>query len=150
MRESRVAAGVKPVGLGARDVLRLGAALPLYGHEIDEEVNPLEAGLRFGVKGWKTRDFVGGEALRALPEPTRSLVGLTAEKRPPRQGYPVLSEGRVVGQVCSGVWSATLDKPIAIAFVENGAAEPLSVDARGKELPVETVPLPFVPHRSRD
>lgn len=144
--------GARPVGLGARDVLRLEAALPLYGHEIHEKTNAIEAGLRFAVKGWKTRDFVGGEALRriAAAPPQRELIGLTAEKRVPREGYPVLCGGAVVGQVCSGVWSATLDRPIATASVRAGAAGPLTVDARGKELPVTRVPLPFVPHRSRD
>lgn len=148
--QALLAAGVAPVGLGARDVLRLEAALPLYGHEIHEGVNPFEAGLRFAVKGWKTRDFIGGAALRGLPEPDRELVGLTADKRVPREGYPVLCDGEVVGQVCSGVWSATLDRPIATAFVRKGVDGPLAVDLRGKELPVERVPLPFVPHRSRD
>jgi len=145
--------GTRPVGLGARDVLRLEAALPLYGHEIHEQTNPFEANLRFGVKGWKTRQFVGGDALRALSAagpPGRELIGLTAEKRVPREGYPVLSGGAVVGQVCSGVWSATLDRPIATAYVRAGTAGPLTVDLRGKELPVTRVPLPFVPHRSRD
>lgn len=143
--------GARPVGLGARDVLRLEAALPLYGHEIHERTNAFEAGLRFGVKGWKTRDFVGGEALRriAAEPPRRELIGLTAEKRVPREGYPVLCGGEVVGQVCSGVWSATLDRPIATASIRPGLTGALIVDARGKELPVTRVPLPFVPHRSR-
>jgi aminomethyltransferase len=109
-----------------------------------------EAGLRFAVKGWKTRDFIGGDALRALPAPERELVGLTAAKRVPREGYPVLCDGETVGEVCSGVWSATLDKPIATAYVQKGISGPLAVDIRGKELPVERVALPFVPHRSRD
>jgi len=148
--EALMAAGVAPVGLGARDVLRLEAALPLYGHEIHEGVTPFEAGLRFAVKGWKTREFIGGEALRALPEPGRELVGLTADKRVPREGYPVLCGGEQVGVVCSGVWSATLEKPIATAYLKKGIDGPLAVDVRGKELPVERVPLPFVPHRSRD
>ncbi|MBL7008174.1 MAG: glycine cleavage system aminomethyltransferase GcvT [Planctomycetes bacterium] len=142
--------GAAPVGLGARDVLRLEAALPLYGHEIHEGTNPFEAGLRFGVRGWKTRDFVGGEALRAVPEAERELIGLTADKRVPREGYPLLAAGRQVGVVCSGIWSATLDRPIATAYLEKGVEGPLAVSARGKEMPVERAALPFVPHRSRD
>ncbi|RMH03233.1 MAG: glycine cleavage system aminomethyltransferase GcvT [Planctomycetota bacterium] len=145
-----LAAGAAPVGLGARDVLRLEAGLPLYGHEIHEGVNPFEAGLRFGVRGWRERDFVGAEALRALPEPERELVGLVAEKRVPRQGYPVLAGGRQVGAVCSGAWSAALDRPIATALIARNAEDPLAVSIRGKEIPVERRPLPFVPHRSRD
>ncbi|KAA3607242.1 MAG: glycine cleavage system aminomethyltransferase GcvT [Planctomycetota bacterium] len=143
-------AGVAPVGLGARDVLRLEAGMPLYGHEIDPQTHPFEAGLRFAIKGWKTREFVGGEALRAMPEAQRRLIGLTAEKRVPRQGYPLLCNGREVGQVCSGAWSATLDKPIATAYLEQGVEGPLTVSARGREFPVEQVDLPFVPHRSRN
>ncbi len=142
--------GAAPVGLGARDVLRLEAALPLYGHEIHEGTNPFEAGLRFGVRGWKSRDFVGAEALRAAPEPARELIGLYAEKRVPREGYPLLAGGREVGVVCSGIWSATLDRPIATAYCEKGVDGPLAVSARGKEMPVERAELPFVPHRSRD
>lgn len=144
------AAGAVPVGLGARDVLRLEAALPLYGHEIHEDVQPFEAGLGFAMKGWQTRDFVGAAALRALPPSPRRLIGLTADKRPPREGYPVLCAGQPVGQVCSGVWSAWLDRPIATAYVRHDAAGPLTVDARGKEIAVTPTPLPFVPHRSRD
>jgi len=142
--------GAAPVGLGARDVLRLEAALPLYGHEIHEGVNPIEAALRFGVRGWKTRDFVGGDALRALPEPTRGLIGLTAPKRVPREGYPLYCGDTLVGEVCSGVFSATLEKPIATAWCQLGVDGPLEVDIRGKRMPVERVDLPFVPHRSRD
>ncbi len=148
--ERMLALGASPVGLGARDVLRLEAALPLYGHEIHESVNPFEAGLRFGVRGWKTRDFIGGEALRALPEPRRELIGLLAEKRTPREGYTLLCNGREAGVVCSGVWSAALDRPIATAYLEIGADGPLSVRARGREFPVVRTPLPFVPHHSRD
>jgi len=142
--------GAAPVGLGARDVLRLEAALPLYGHEIHEGVNPIEAGLRFGIKGWKTREFVGAEALRALPEPCRSLIGLTAEKRVPREGYTLFQGDEEVGKVCSGVYSATLDKPIATAWCRLGTEGPLEVDVRGKRMAVERAALPFVPHRSRD
>lgn len=147
-----VSLGARPVGLGARDVLRLEAALPLYGHEIHERTNPFEANLRFAIKGWKTRDFIGGEALRrmaAAGPPARELIGLTAAKRVPREGYPVLCGGAVVGAICSGVWSATLDRPIATASVRPGLHGPLTVDARGKEIPVERTALPFVPHRSR-
>lgn len=145
--------GARPVGLGARDVLRLEAALPLYGHEIHERINPIEANLRFAIKGWKTRNFIGADALRAFAAagpPARELIGLTAEKRVPREGYPVLCNGETVGQVCSGVWSATLEKPIATAYVRAGITGPLTVDVRGKEISVERAALPFVPHRSRD
>jgi len=145
--------GARPVGLGARDVLRLEAALPLYGHEIHEGVTPFEAGLRFGVRGWKTRDFVGAKALRRLHKEgatQRRMVGFSAEKRVPREGYPVLCKGKEVGVVCSGVWSASLNRPIATAFLQHGVDGPLAVSARGKEFTVQITDLPFVPHRSRN
>jgi len=145
--------GASPVGLGARDVLRLEAALPLYGHEIHEDITPFDANLRFAVRGWKTREFVGSDALQKLANtevPSKELIGLTAEKRVPREGYPVLCNGVEVGLVCSGVWSATLEKPIATAYLQMGVEGTLTVSARGKEFPVQRVGLPFVPHRSRN
>ncbi|NQU50112.1 MAG: glycine cleavage system aminomethyltransferase GcvT [Planctomycetes bacterium] len=141
--------GVHPVGLGARDVLRLEAGLALYGHEIHEAINPFEAGLGFAVRGWKTRNFIGSEALRNAAEASRVLVGFTAEKRVPREGYPVLCDGVEVGVICSGIYSATLDLPIATAYVQKGAVGAFTVSARGKEFPVQLAELPFVPHRSR-
>ncbi len=148
--EALIKAGATPVGLGARDVLRLEAGLPLYGHEIKESVNPFEANLRFGIRGWKTRQFVGSDALGALAEPSRKLIALFADKRVPREGYAVLRKGKVVGEVCSGIWSATLDRPIATAYIEGDLDQELAVDFRGKQMPVEVTQLPFVPHRSRD
>ena len=142
--------GAAPVGLGARDVLRLEAALPLYGHEIHENVTPFDAGLRFAIRGWKTRDFIGSEALRAMNDAEHELIGFTAEKRVPREGYPVLADGEKVGIICSGVYSATLNEPIATAYVRKGVEGPFTVSARGKEFAVQRVDLPFVPHRSRD
>lgn len=148
--EALVKAGAEPVGLGARDVLRLEAAMPLYGHEIHEGVTPFDVGMRFAIRGWKTRDFVGAEALRELGDSRLDLIGLSTEKRVPREGYKVLCDGREVGTICSGVYSATLDRPIATALVEKGCEGPFQVDLRGKPLPAEQVALPFVPHRSRD
>ena len=142
--------GTTAVGLGARDVLRLEAGLALYGHEIHEGITPFDAGLRFAIRGWKTRNFIGGDALRAAEPSTKELIGLSAEKRVPREGYPVLCQGEEVGVICSGIYSATLDKPIATAYVQKGSTGPFTVNARGKELPVTQVDLPFVPHRSRD
>ncbi|MCP4093782.1 MAG: glycine cleavage system aminomethyltransferase GcvT [Planctomycetes bacterium] len=148
--EKLIELGAAPVGLGSRDVLRLEAALALYGHEIHEGVTPFDAGLRFAVKGWKTREFVGGAALRAIENVERELIGLTAAKRVPREGYKVFCDGEEVGVICSGVFSATLEKPIATAMVEKGCDGAFSVDFRGKQLPVERAATPFVPHRSRD
>ncbi len=142
--------GAAPVGLGARDVLRLEAALALYGHEIHEQITPLDAGLRFAIKGWKTRNFAGGEALRALPEPSIELAGFTAEKRVPREGYAIFCDGKEVGTICSGAFSATLNQPIATGYIKKGLEGQFTVDFRGKQLPVTRTTLPFVPHRSRD
>ena len=142
--------GASPVGLGARDVLRLEAAMPLYGHEIHEKITPFDAGLRFAVRGWKTREFVGSEALQAAAPSAKKLIGFTTEKRVPRDGYPVLANGVEVGQICSGAFSATLQKPIATAYVPIDCDGPFTVSFRGKEMPVEIAELPFVPHRSRD
>lgn len=141
--------GAAPVGLGSRDVLRLEACLALYGHEIHEKITPLDAGLRFAIKGWKTREFIGGDALRAMEEPTIELAGFTAEKRVPREGYAIFCDGEEVGEICSGVYSATLDHPIATGYIKKGVDGAFTVDYRGKQLPVERSAMPFVAHNSR-
>ncbi|MEZ5989919.1 MAG: glycine cleavage system aminomethyltransferase GcvT [Planctomycetota bacterium] len=145
--EAGAAHGIAPIGLGARDTLRLEAGMSLYGHEIHEDVDPLSAGLSWAVK--LGQDFVGREALARIAErgPARKLVGLLGEgKRVPRQGYAVLDGGAEVGVVCSGTWSPMREAPIATAFVTAALAEPgrhLVVSARGQEIPAEVVPLPF-------
>lgn len=111
-------------GLGARDVLRLEAGMPLYGHEIDEGTTPYDAGLGFGVK--LDHDFVGRDALAKIQDAggaTRQLIGLTTEsRRCPRQGYRILSaDGTELGKVCSGAASPTLGKNIATAYVPAGS-----------------------------
>ncbi len=139
--------GIRPIGLGARDTLRLEAGMALYGHELSEEINPLEAGLSWAVR-LKT-DFIGRDALLEVKEkgPARKLVGLvTSGKRVPRQGYPVLLEDTEVGFVASGNYSPTLDRNIATAFVRASLAEAgasLAVQARKDRLDAEVVPLPF-------
>jgi aminomethyltransferase len=140
--------GLEPCGLGSRDILRLEAGMPLYGHEIDETTTPLDAGLTFGVKF--THDFVGREALeriQAAGGPTRRLVGLETEsRRVPRQGYPIVHGGETVGSVCSGGASPTRGKNIATAYVPHHLAEPgteLGFAIRDKAEPAVVVPLPF-------
>ena len=110
--------GIVPAGLGARDTLRFEAAMPLYGHEMDETVNPYAAGLGWAVK-LKKGDFVGREALRKFKaEPGKVRVGLEiGGKRIPRQGHPVKHDGREVGLVTSGTFSPTLARPLAMASV---------------------------------
>ncbi|MFT7516275.1 MAG: aminomethyltransferase [Myxococcota bacterium] len=148
--EALMALDVAPVGLGSRDILRLEAALPLYGHEIHEKITPFDANLRFGVRGWKTRDFIGGDALRALPATEMQLIGLTCEKRIPREGYNVLCNDEVVGTICSGAMSVVLGHPIATAYIPKNIDGAFSIDFRGKPLVAQRAALPFVPHRSRD
>jgi aminomethyltransferase len=140
--------GAKPCGLGARDTLRLEAAMPLYGHELNEDTDPLQAGLGWAVKLGKG-DFLGRDALlRRQNDPTlRRRVGLELEgKRIAREGAAVLSGGREVGRVTSGTYSPTLDRVIAMAYVDpalTAAGTACDVDVRGKSAPAKVAPLPF-------
>lgn len=139
--------GIRPCGLGARDSLRLEAAMPLYGHELDESVNPYAAGLGWAVK-LAHRHFVGRDALAHLKaNPGRRRVGLVVEgKRIARQGYPVLRHGESVGRITSGSYSPTLGLSLAMAYVEPSLATnglQLEVDIRGQITLAEVVPLPF-------
>jgi aminomethyltransferase len=146
--EELVKRGGKPCGLGARDTLRLEAAMPLYGHELSEETDPFQARLDWAVK-MDRGDFVGRAALeRRRADATLPIrVGLElAGKRIGREGAAVLAGERPVGRVCSGTFAPTLQKTIAMAYVERAAAAPgtrLAVDVRGKPEPAQVVPLPF-------
>ncbi|MEB3221197.1 MAG: glycine cleavage system aminomethyltransferase GcvT [Candidatus Sericytochromatia bacterium] len=141
-----VAAGAKPAGLGARDTLRLEAGLPLYGHELTDAISPVMAGF-----GWSVRldkpDFLGREALvrHRAGEVSHRVVGLSLEGRNiARQGYAVYAGDRCVGEVLSGTFSPTLQRPIATALVEAPAvAEALAVEIRGQRHAAATVKLPF-------
>lgn len=140
-------AGIRPCGLGARDTLRFEAAMPLYGHELSETINPYEAGVGWAVKLAKG-DFVGREALRALKaNPARARVGLRLDgKRIAREGSTVRQEGREIGTVTSGTFSPTLEQTLAMALVAREAAAPgtsVAIDVRGHEVPAVVVPLPF-------
>jgi glycine cleavage system T protein (aminomethyltransferase) len=139
--------GILPAGLGARDTLRFEAAMPLYGHEMDETVNPYAVGLGWAVKLEKG-EFVGREALRKFKaNPGQVRVGLSLEgKRIPRQGYPVKQDGQMVGAITSGTFSPTLGKTLAMASVLPIASKvntPLTVDVRGQDEPARVVRLPF-------
>jgi aminomethyltransferase len=140
--------GVLPAGLGARDATRLEAALRLYGSDMDETVNPYEAGLGWTVKLGKG-DFIGRGALARVKEqgPKRSLIGLkTSPGDIPRHGAAVSHEGRRAGTVTSGTHSFFLGHPIAIAMMEAPSfrvGERISVEVRGREAPAEVVKLPF-------
>ena len=143
------AAGGLPIGLGARDTLRLEAGMPLYGNELDLDTNPFEAGLGRVVKLTKPGDFVGRAALEKVARdgPARKLVGLTVEGRGiARHGYAVWVGERRTGVVTSGTQSPTLGIPIAMAYVAPGDAEPgtvVEVEIRDARVPARVVALPF-------
>ncbi|MEU8272918.1 glycine cleavage system aminomethyltransferase GcvT [Microbispora bryophytorum] len=141
-------AGLVPAGLSARDTLRLEAGMPLYGNELSAAITPFDAGLGRVVRFDKPGDFVGKAALERAAEngTRRRLVGLAAlGRRVPRHGYPVTREGAVVGEVTSGAPSQSLGRPIAMAYVDEGALDKggLAVDIRGSQEPVDIVDLPF-------
>ena len=143
----RAEATIKPAGLGARDTLRLEAGMALYGHELTESIDPIAAGLTWAVD--LTKDFIGAAALRKIAEtgPRRKLVGLELEgRRIARQGAAVLQDGSIAGEVTSGTFSPTLQKSIAMAYVDaQMAAEgtALNVDLKGTANPAKVVKLPF-------
>jgi len=140
-------AGATPIGLGARDVCRTEAGMSLYGHEINREITPLEAGLNFGID--LEKDFVGADALRAQQAGgvPRAIVGLGVEgKRVLRDGCRLFLGDSDVGYVTSGTFSPTLDRPIAIALIEREHATDgvaLEGDLRGRRVPVQVEGLPF-------
>ena len=145
---------VKPVGLGARDSLRLEMAYPLYGNDIDDETTPLDAGLGWIVK-LKKGDFVGKPALEAQKArgPSRRLVGFRLkDKAFPRHGYPVWIGGQRSGDVRSGIVSPSLGEPIGTAYLPAAVATTgttFEVEIRGKRFPAEVVPTPFWTKGSR-
>jgi aminomethyltransferase len=140
--------GLVPAGLGARDTLRLEAALPLYGHELGEDTSPFEARLAWVVRMEKG-DFVGRDALAAHRQrgPRRCLIGLELTGAGiPRAGYRILREDRPIGEVTSGTKSPTLGKGIGLGYVEPAASEPetaLAVEIRGRPVAARVVRLPF-------
>jgi len=141
--------GLVPVGLGARDTLRIEAAMPLYGHELDDSISPLEAGLGRFVK-LDRGGFLGAEAIakRQAEGATRTLVGFELVGRGiPRAEYPVAVAGKEVGIVTSGAPSPTLDRAIGLAFVPPEHAEPgsrIDVVIRSRPIEARVVETPFV------
>jgi aminomethyltransferase len=146
----------KPIGLGARDSLRLEAGLPLYGHDLDRSTTPVMAGLNFAIN--KRRRAEGGfaGAMRILAElengPAQKRIGFEVEGRQPvREGALVLDgEGNEIGRITSGGHSPTLGRPIAMGYVATPFAEPgteLKLEQRGKLFDARVTAMPFVPHR---
>jgi aminomethyltransferase len=147
---------VKPIGLGARDSLRLEAGLPLYGHDLDDRTTPVMAGLNFAINKRRRADggFAGAE--RILSEivngPPVLRVGFEIDGRQPvREGALVLTgEGNEVGRITSGGFSPSLQRPIAMGYVGISFAEPgtaLKLEQRGKLFDTRVTTMPFVPHR---
>jgi aminomethyltransferase len=139
---------IQPVGLGARDTLRLEMGYCLYGNDIDQTTNPIEAGL-----GWITKlnksDFIGKSALLNAKENfNRKLVAIVSEEKFfPRQGYEISVNGEIVGKITSGTVSPTLEKPIALAYVKKEYSDigsQLNVIVRGKEYAATIIKLPFI------
>jgi aminomethyltransferase len=141
---------IQPVGLGARDSLRLEMGFCLYGNDIDKTTNPLEAGL-----GWITKlnienDFIGKDTLKKIKENgiQRKLCALIAEEKAfPRHGYEIVSNNKIIGVITSGTISPMLDKPIALGYVDKNYAvvgETVHIRIRKKDVAVRIVKLPFV------
>ena len=151
-----------PIGLGARNALRLEAGLCLYGQDIDEQTTPIEAGLNWAIQkvrrsgGDRAGGFPGSGQVLAqldgrLPLPRRR-VGLLALERVPVREHTVLQsvDGKDVGEVTSGLLGPSIDQPIAMGYVHPDHASPghrLNAVVRGKAVPMEVRPLPFVPNR---
>ncbi|HVY51284.1 MAG TPA: glycine cleavage system aminomethyltransferase GcvT [Devosia sp.] len=146
---------VKPIGLGARDSLRLEAGLPLYGHDLDDTVSPIEAGLNFAVskRRREAKDFPGaGRVLAEMTgQLTRARVGLFVEGAPARENATIFDmHGTGIGRVTSGGFSPSLNRAIALGFVTPGHTAPgtqLQVEVRGRMQRATVTALPFVPHR---
>jgi aminomethyltransferase len=141
--------GLKPIGLGARDTLRLEARMPLYGQELSAKINPLEAGLSWAVKLDKD-DFIGRDALVAAKEAgiKRRTVGFKMVERGgvPRSHYAVQVDGKQVGEVTSGTSSPTLGENIGLAIIDRsvaGVGKPLDIIIRDKPVKAEQIKMPF-------
>ena len=146
---------VKPIGLGARDSLRLEAGLPLYGHDMDAGVDPVEGNASFAISKRRREEggFLGSaRILKALADgPPRKLVGFTVEgKMPVREGAPIFAGDTQVGVITSGGFAPTVNQPIAMGYVNNlhnFVNSKLEAEVRGKRIPITVAPMPFIPHR---
>ncbi len=138
-------AGVAPIGLGARDTLRLEAGMNLYGQDMDETISPLEAGLAWTVDLKSERDFIGKAALQAKP-PTRKLVGLVLQDRGVLRGHQVVHTAHGEGEITSGSFSPTLNLSVALARVPSSVllGDTVQVAIRDKMLAAKVVKYPFV------
>lgn len=146
---------VRPIGLGARDSLRLEAGLPLYGHDMNDGIDPVSADLLFGINKRRRSEggFPGADVILPLianGAPERRVGLLIDGRMAAREGAKVLNGDVEVGTVTSGGFSPSLERPIAMAFVASELAmpgTPLFIDVRGRKLAATVAPMPFVPHR---
>jgi aminomethyltransferase len=147
-------AEVKPIGLGARDSLRLEAGLCLHGHDIDESITPIEADLIWTISKRRRAGggFIGDTVIqKQLTEgPARRRVGIQPEGRAPaREGTEIQIAGRTVGRITSGGFGPSADRPVAMGYVDAGhtaIGTAVELIVRGKALPAQIVTMPFVPH----
>jgi aminomethyltransferase len=145
---------VKPIGLGARDSLRLEAGLPLYGHDLDETTDPVEGNAAFAISKRRREEggFAGADRiLQALVQgPARKLVGFRVDgKMPVREGAPIFAGDDQIGVITSGGFAPTLNAPIAMGYVataHSAHGTELQAEVRGKRVPLTIAPMPFVPH----
>ena len=144
---------VRPIGLGARDSLRLEAGLCLYGHDLDETTSPVEAGLRWTIPKHRRAGggFLGAERIqRELAEgPARRRVGIKPEGRVlAREGVEIAKDGAVIGTVTSGGFGPSCDHPVVMGYVSNGkTGDAVDLMVRGQARPAQIVKMPFHPHR---
>jgi aminomethyltransferase len=145
---------VLPIGLGARDSLRLEAGLCLYGHDIDDTINPAEAALLWsiGKRRKEAKDFPGGDKTMSGTA-SKKLVGIKPDGRAPaREGAEIVKDGKVIGKITSGGFGPSANAPVAMGYVETAfAVEGTAVElmVRGKPLPATVAKMPFVPHTYR-
>ncbi|MDD2592689.1 MAG: glycine cleavage system aminomethyltransferase GcvT [Erysipelotrichaceae bacterium] len=142
--------GIRPCGLGARDTLRLEAAMPLYGHELSDQITPLESNLKYFVK--TDKNFIGKDAL--MIEPKRQRVGFVLQDRGiARENCDVYLGGELVGQTTSGTFSPTLEQAIAMALLDKDKIDPdkiYEIDVRGRKLKAKLTPLPFYKRKKEE
>lgn len=147
---------VKPIGLGARDSLRLEAGLCLHGNDITPDINPVEANLVWAMQKRRREEggFIGAAVVQQQLKagPKRKRVGILPEGKAPARAHTEITEigGRVVGEITSGGFGPTLGAPLAMGYVETALSAdgtPLNLMVRGKALPAKVAPMPFVPHR---
>jgi aminomethyltransferase len=146
---------VRPIGLGARDSLRLEAGLPLYGHDLDETLDPVEGNASFAISKRRREEggFHGAERIlgHLSDGPAKKLVGFTVDGRmPAREGAPIYSDEALVGRITSGGYAPSVGAPIAMGYVDtqySAPGTPLDAEVRGKRVALTVETMPFIPHR---